>query len=798
MAATTRQSRIIAGLLVLVAIGLTAVWISGADPEGATLRDAAPPETLTAKPMAVPESMEVPAPRPADAPRELSAPSVDSSESAAEDADDSTWVYELRHASGAAASGLRVAFQRGGRTVHVGESDAQGRVDFADRNPAAGPPTGLWIGGVSGLILGAPTPERATEDVFRVDLPAGNELVGTVTVDGLVPTRPVDLALDRFGSKKYELPPDEGVRQRLIRTDSRMSSSREHEAANAQRATADGRFRFSGLQDDWRGRLHFPSDLHVDPELHAEQHTPSGTRNPDGMEGLGSFDLELPGAQPTTQLRLALRTRPILRGRAVLPNGSSAAGATVTYEFVEAQYPQAFSSDPTAPDGRFAIPCTWGAGRTPRLTLLAADGSGMATIEVPSAHRTHGVDLGDVELRRTRAVDFRALDVAGEPIVGGIATPADGSTMKSARTDADGLSRIVLALDTPQFTVHALEYESAEVLVPEDLPDVLDVVLEDCCVLRLRLADDSGADPSALMWKVSVSAPPFTRSEEIQPEPVRLELGLSSARMSNYQTMGVSPGHQPGDRGIGAATVMSGSLSYAVDADELVLSCLRPNALMDVSLTDLGGLQVIWEEPSLSLAPGEDRLVVAHVETHARQFTGRVTDAHGSPIEGARIYAGPTRVGAPAGGGGWMTAGTDTDADGRFSVDGLLCDAVDYDIAKTGYLTVEQTNVSITSGAEVQITMRPSRSVDVEITSAARLERGAMLHVIVQDGTVFSSGLRQTVEGGVPTRPHGYSVTAEAAAGEAATLRLVDGDRSWERISPPDERTVFWELPEDD
>jgi hypothetical protein len=154
------------------------------------------------------------------------------------------------------------------------------------------------------------------------------------------------------------------------------------------------------------------------------------------------------------------------------------------------------------------------------------------------------------------------------------------------------------------------------------------------------------------------------------------------------------------------------------------------------------------------------------------------------------VYVGPA-------GGLFPSLGDDTDADGRFAVDDLLCDAVDFDCARTGYLTVVQGNVPIPASGAVQITLRPSRTVNVEISSTSLLERGATLSVMVQGSEVSTSGLRHTTVGGVPTRPHGYSATVEAVAGEQATLRLVNGDRIDERISPADEGAVVWEFPED-
>jgi RNA polymerase sigma-70 factor (ECF subfamily) len=341
-------------------------------------------------------------------------------------------------------------------------------------------------------VLSAATPAVSVPAMRETGGPAANppaaneatglEISGVVRVNGQPPERPLHLYLH------------ETHRSPAVPADSSSTEFASMTAVPTQLipVEAHGAFRFTGLAEGYRGRLHAPS-----------------YRLPGG-------DSELPVSAPATELVLELVPGPALCGTLVGPTGEPLGAdlvVTVLYTGGEEQDPAAagsvfdFDDFETEAGGYFCrevmkleVP------RASGLLLFELD-QGYRALELPTFDVAVGLDLGTVQLEPVRSLRVRAVDAEGAPVRGAAARVVSRLTSSRASkpSDAEGLALLPFAPARPfELRVDALQYAAARVAVVDE--DEVVVTLQRAPTVALRIL----AAPEVELWfcYVVVQGPP--------------------------------------------------------------------------------------------------------------------------------------------------------------------------------------------------------------------------------------------------------------------------------------------------
>jgi len=649
MTGAKRTVGLIAMVLVVVALAWVLLGDDGDADRGRSIDLSQPAPAADRAPIDLPEgnaerearTLAIPDPAPVDpsisedAPMRVAAPGE----------------FVIRHASGAPASGCRLVAVREGVVIDAVDLDAAGAGTLDVDGPVR-----VALAGAADRFLALEDPRPRA-----VTLGPGAEISGTVTVDGLRPRAPLDVALSRFGHGLWGDPRLDLMR----RTDPGIAAV---PGANAQRVQPGAEFRFSGLHEQWRGRIYVPDHLRFAD---------------------GSSMHELDG--PARDLQLALFTRTSLVGRAITVDGTPVPGAAVTGRVHEdlAGGHRTHQFDETTDElGRFTTWCRWPEENSGQLSIWSETPAAWAKTSFDGVAGARVIDIGDVVLTARKRVPFRAVTTEGVPIPGAVAVATSvSSAPRSDPTDLDGLSVLLGPAGLSSMSVHALPYESADVSLPDgEIVNPLEIVLEGCAELEIRVADAGSL--KGLLVRVHSKERLFTRGDSFPPHESRQWLGVPRPRGSGLLT----------ERG----EVASGHVDYAVTRDPLLLSCFEPHVPFEVSIVGLAG-GTFWKAAQTPMAPGERRLLVIETEP-LKPVTvhGIVRDATGQPLSGVRVY-----MGVDLESGQDPNRGDNTDDDGTFRFDDVHGTELAFEVSAQGYETLFVPRVGV-SGRLIELVLQPS------------------------------------------------------------------------------------------
>ncbi len=538
----------------------------------------------------------------------------------------------------------RVVFFDDERVESVGETDAMG-----------------WIGVPAHVAARsvALAPHNAPPYTVRLDwdaraetivrLPAGQRVAGAVLVDGAPPGGSRPLKLDLWSNGAGCKPGgDSEVLPHAVWTALEIDLERSLHL----RATTDalGAFAFHGLSPDWSGALDGPTGFVLEP----------GHSLPAGVVAQTT---RLRLSEPREGLMLHLVSKLTVRGRVVSSDGSAGvAGASVRFTTLSEhgrEGPRTNADD----SGHFTIAVNPLATAKPEVVVRRADGSAEREIELgdfPSGATEW--DVGDLPLAPTRTLDLLVLDADGAPIEGARVREWDGEPRDAepgfyallATTDASGRCSVSAIRG---FAVSAPRHERRDLLVPDVVPDVLEVVLQRACTLEIHVAAEGEGDATGLEISIETLEPLFAENDGwIPPYDRSLDLSADSYGVDRSGEGGRFQFAPP----VGKASLLSG---------------VRPRVPLVLQLVDTNGF-VALEQREAGLYPGEQRVVELTVRDSPTRFTGRVIDANGAPLEGAFVHL--TYLSA------FWTNAEPTDADGGFSISGYFREAATLEVRHQG------------------------------------------------------------------------------------------------------------------
>jgi len=609
-------------------------------------------------------------------------------------ADDAPLLVSVRRADGEAAWGAVVLVVADGRALARAESDAAGRAQL----PGWSQRVELFVAGASWEVQRRVL-QRGRGEVL-CELPAGASLAGSVRVNGRppgeslvfeihpLPKWPGGLSAELFGQLAHQRPGRQGP-----------------SFGPTLACDTDGVFRLDGLPDGWQGQLEPPAGYRY------EESYPAGSVT-----------------APDLGLRLGLIRPRVVLGRVLAPvalgaSPTPAPGALVLYEVTTPDGGSNSAGLYADADGRFEVPLRWGDARNVHLDLSGADGSGLAQLDTGPLPGAADVDLGDLLLLGTCAVDFVVTDAAGEPIAGAIAVGEAPAALPSAPTDGAGRGRLpALPLTAPGFAVHALRHSSASVPWTPDSPQPVPVVLEPCASLSVAVLDSDGGPIVARPRRTGVDVSPlklrFTSYERVfegdglplQVSPLRRKLGVAGGPGAGGAFTASGGWLRPDGTRAPASLIVD-----VTDSEPLLFSCLRPGARFEVALFDGAGGQV-GPEQSISLAAGEQREIAFFLPALATEVLFEVRDAAGAPVPGARVgvglspedgAVGPTLV---------------ADGEGNAQLAGVLSDRLDVRVSATGRPGLAVSGVPIAAPrTRVPLVLPEGRRVAVRVVDAAGL-----------------------------------------------------------------------------
>lgn len=327
----------------------------------------------------------------------------------------------------------------------------------------------------AGREASAPAPDAAAPAVALIP-GEPDELLrvsGRVLVDGRPPEWPIELTLHPTLPRDPPRPDERRPRQaRPVLT-----------LAPEQR----GEFRFPPLPAAWRGSL-----LVADFEL----------------AGGGS---SIPVQGPLPDLVIELRSAPEIVGRILSPDGQPVPGLQGTGELAFGAHDEPASVIDSfrlkcRDDGRFRIPSRrqdgWGS-----FAFVFESEAGYLRHRTPQFAASSGLDLGELVLGRTHALEFTVRDSHGTPLAGAVARVEGVFASASAATDADG--RGVLAWCPEQATsVRFSALAHADRVLSIEPGGPCEVTLEPLAVLELTLGNSMAqakrvtlsAEGAAFVW----------------------------------------------------------------------------------------------------------------------------------------------------------------------------------------------------------------------------------------------------------------------------------------------------------
>src|SRR5262249_32168971 len=146
----------------------------------------------------------------------------------------------------------------------------------------------------------------------------------------------------------------------------------------------------------------------------------------------------------------------------------------------------------------------WESAHSVALDLADAADRERRQLVLPITDASHDIDLGDIELQRSRTIAFRVRSSAGQPVAGAMAFLEGEHTQASLPTDADGLAELDnVAPGCDRMRVVAERFEPASVALPPESPrEPIEVTLPGCASIELSIAtaDGSARDGLSLFW----------------------------------------------------------------------------------------------------------------------------------------------------------------------------------------------------------------------------------------------------------------------------------------------------------
>ena len=462
-----------------------------------------------------------------------------------------------------------------------------------------------------------------------VRLPRGEQLAGYVVVDGMPPKEPILLTLES------DRPPfaDEALITRLAEL-----------VDFAPQVTTttddDGAFSFAGLSPGWSGVLYAP-----------HEYRRVGRKYEYYEEDRIHFDA------PGTGHRIELHAFPIVRGRIVeadLVTPVPHARCLATARWRNGSLGLVHKADA---EGRFAVPMN-----DERLTCIdvqyersSGTGASLFTVEVASLDRSY--DLGDLPIDPGRAIAFRAIDRAGVPIAGAVASYDTGSVC-SAPTGANGRGGLdKLPDDVRQFMVVAPGYRLEFADVPYSETEVVDVVLTPTNRLTIVVR---AADGSPLADRLVELVVPRLWTEADTWTIEQGMLGDAAAGQIFYRQ-----GLDDGATKFGFLLAPEGKVVVQHLPAIPFTVCLQ-NRMQEVVL----------EEELAPLSPTEERSLELRPPADLHMLAGRVIDRDGVPLVGAEVNV-TTQ--------GDVTDMVRSDELGRFAIPELMGEMVRVDVLKLGF-----------------------------------------------------------------------------------------------------------------
>jgi len=604
------------------------------------------------------------------------------------------------HADGKPASGGCVALTVGDEVLASGRLDAAGRVSLE----GALLPGDVWVAGVC-----APAQLHHLEPCSgdqRIQLEAGESIVGRVTVGGRAPDTPILLHLrpDFRDTRAVK-----ALNDALIARSPGLESG---EYVKGVLTAPDGSFRISGLRAGWFGQLAFPCPPYV----------LEGQRLAESQEGV---QVSAPG----DFVDLALRRLPRLVGRLLLPDGAPAVRLPLQLELQQGSQSSRFELKTDA-QGRFGgeIDLQF----IDQLRLRATDGGERAALDAVrtdlDVDPVQGVDLGELRLEPVARLLFEVRDPQGAPVIGAqVVAGGDHIMAPGARvsrpTGSDGRGELVgLPPGTSSIDVHAPRFASVRIALAGGAGGAwaapVDGAPDGRCVITLQpcASVDVVADlpqvpkhaPSTGLTLVLEAEPALFGRADYGPQRERRIAGLLPVRAEQEAARWKRP--QPAQPPRWALRPPPAGLQRVVSNSHgsvlrLSCSCLADGVPFRVGLADSQGT---WftelEEPGLR--PGEWRRVDIEPAGELRSLAVLVTDVGGRPVKGASVLLG--------------RASTRTDGTGRCRFHAVGSATVTLCVGQPGFAASVLRDVPVPrDGAPVPVVLRRGVSVDLAVVDGA-------------------------------------------------------------------------------
>lgn len=650
----------------------------------------------------------------------------------------------VSHADGSPARRVIALLSSKGKVLQTAWTKDQGEARFAPVD-----------GEVDLMIAGAtefPYQERipGSKGTRSVRLPEGGVVEGVVLIDGKVPKAPIQLFLLGTGPEQNPLPIE--IAEALVNWGGNSSGS--------QLTDREGRFRFSGLAQDWNGMLLLPQE------------------DENGKQVLDNIKVG-------QNLVVRLAEISAIVGR-VMDQGKPAPFASIAYSIAYRMGPVFHSGGGREvafawEDGRFQIGLP--RGTIEKISLIARSVEGTASWAVDMEHvPERGVDLGDIELSSLRNLSFVVRDQEGSPVSGAEVSTARLDNLRSEPTNVEGKGVLRgVRPETKTVRVEAFRHLPAEVNL-EGLGDApAQVTLERSTLLDLKLRDSSGKVPPDVSVQV--------RSEGDLFLPGGL---LGYGRLSATHTL-----QQRISGVIHKSMSMRGPVKQTTfqhrEDGRYLFPCLAPGLPFELWILDRMDKR-IGEPLSLVLGKGETLVLEHEISQSFRDLFLLVRDTKGNPITGASVNL-------P----GKHQLKTATDAKGEFRRTSLYVDEIDLLICKKGFADFERPQFRIPSdGRVVEIVLESESPLSVKVLDEsgqlvpeAKLERedrfgpqlieaGAQFGVIHDDSFLGPSAPEQTGPGLFEWR---------AIPQRAVSLKLTVAGRIFRKTCQPHEKEIEFRVP---
>ena len=684
--------------------------VTRSDHSGAAVEEA----ELTAAPRSRPATEEAPAPVPVEIDEPARRTML------------GTGSLELRivDETGRPAASARCVLVREGAAIEEGASDSRGAVRF----PATGDTAFLLVAPLDrGLHVEAIELLAGTRDVH---LPPGRAVAGVAVLDGGPPGEPIEMRLDWNEPSLQEL----GLPAKLA---ARVAERTDWQDRSYGVIGPNGAFRIDGLPERWSGTLSLEKAYQIE--------------DAGGAQILGG-GVYVPG--PREDLVLAVRRRPALRGRVLLPGGEPAGTeGAVALSVSYADNPRGATGWQVSCDerGRFEAPLSKPEVIRVHLKVRHPDHPGEEFwFEPPPAH----LDLGDLLLPATRRIRFRVEDLSGEAVPGAIATTGEGITW-SEPTDAAGRSSVPARPGDVELQVSQTGYRAGKVKVPAEFAGEVLVVLEPTNHLVVRVLDSQGGPLPDISVQLSAEEGLFADPE--QELTWGKSIGPGAFTQASWSDLGEEIRLQPDGRGEAGVTGLHPD-------HEIVLRVLPATgeALHD---------EVLPPRPPAGRLVREIRIDPAS----ARPLRGIVEDEAGEPIAGARAWltSGETR------------ASRKSDAAGGFEFPNVQAETVRLHVTMPGYVPWHREELSVPLGGEtLGIRLERGQRVEVLVIDELGVPHDALLEVWAEGySNLFRGRTRdgRAILDALPSVP----ITVEASLGSLRYRRVHDPAIAELRIEVP-------------